>query len=313
VPMGKTAPRKVPRPSAAALRSKAQHGASALSTGIADSKSALRDKASGASVASVASALNSNTAKSRRHVKATATIAKGVVSGASEHVKVHVKSHVGHLKRPHGKTASMEELAALAEQLSWSADELQECLRAFGGCMAETAQHMEAQLDLVGRDDQLVNVSVVQAAFSGTGELGLRLAPGRSGGAIVVEVERDSPAYSKPQLVPGLALIEVQGHTVQGLRLKQINELLRVRPPPPTHTRPFSRVCVSRLATVPASRFLRAAAAWHNRRLPGARCNCDFRYVAMPGSLSCSGTECCPVPDFTAALGPARRPVGSWR
>ena len=73
---------------------------------------------------------------------------------ASEHVKVHVKSHVGHLKRPHGKTASMEELAALAEQLSWSADELQECLRAFGGCMAETAQHMEAQLDLVGRDDE---------------------------------------------------------------------------------------------------------------------------------------------------------------
>lgn len=221
--MGKTAA-KGPRQTAAALRSTArltaQTGASAISSGT----SALRDKA-----APVATAVASNTVKSRQHVKATATIAKatakGVVTGASE----QVKSHVGHLTRSQGKTVSMEELAALAEKLSWSADGLQECLHAFDGNLVDAAQHMEAQISIHDREDQLVNVCVVQAAFSGPGNLGLRLAPGRSGGAIVVEVEQDSPAWAKPQLVPGLALIEVQGHTVQGVSFKQIHELLRVR------------------------------------------------------------------------------------
>ena len=221
--MGKTVA-KVPRQTAAALRSTArltaQTGATAISTGT----SALREKA-----APVASALSSNTVKSRQHVKATATIAKatakGVVSGATD----QVKSHVGSLARLHGKTVSVEELAALAGQLSWSAGELQECMQAFDGNMADAAEHVESQISARDREDQLVHISVVQAAFSGPGNLGLRLAPGRSGGAIVVEVERDSPAWAKPQLVPGLALIEVQGHTVQGIPLKQINELLRVR------------------------------------------------------------------------------------
>ena len=221
--MGKT-PAKIPRQTAAALRSTARLTAQTGATAISSGTSALRGKA-----APVATALSSNTVKSRQHVKATATIAKatakGVVSGASE----QVKSHVGSLARFHGKTVSMEELAALAEQLSWSANGLQECLQAFDGNIADAAQHIESQLDRHKREDQLVNVSVVQAAFSKPGNLGLRLAPGRSGGAIVVEVEQDSPAWAKPQLVPGLALIEVQGHTVQGLSLKQINELLRVR------------------------------------------------------------------------------------
>lgn len=214
----------MPRQTAAALRSTARLTAQSGATVISSGTSALRDRA-----APVASALSSNTAKQRQHVKATATIAKatarGVVSGASE----QVKTHVGNLARSHGKTVSMEQLAALAEQLSWSADVLHECLQAFDGNMADAAQHMATQISIRDREDQLVTVSVVQAAFSGPGDLGLQLAPGASGGAVVIEVKQGSLAWGKPQLVPGLALIEVQGHTVQGVALKQVNDLLRVR------------------------------------------------------------------------------------
>lgn len=237
--MGKGAPRTRQQLAAAAISGaaavssiagkKALHGATAVAAGT----SVLREKA-GSSVSVVTANAAAVRRSPSRHAKATigtakatAMIAKTAASGATDHMKAHVGMVKGKKTHLLGKAPTMEQLGVLAGRLAWNVAELQDCLASFEGNMTDASQHMQALLDDSGREDQLVSTSVAQATFSGAGELGLKLAPGRSGGAVIVEVERGSAAYAKPQLVPGLALIEVQGHTVQALQLKQINELLR--------------------------------------------------------------------------------------
>ena len=211
--MGKTAP-------GAALRARAREkGATALTSGAAAVTSLT---SSGAAAKSAFSGGISKVRQSpRRKAKATASLAKGVVSSAHDHVKG--------LRRG-GKT--MADLAALAHgELRWDAEVLQACLQAFGGNLADAAEHMERQIALLERGSApagcALETTAVQATFTGGGDLGLQLAPAATGGAVVVHVEPGGAAYAKPQLTPGLTLTAVQGHTVQSVPFTQVAGLLR--------------------------------------------------------------------------------------